>query len=87
MTAVITGGARGIGFAVAERLARAGVRVALWDLDRARAEDDAPDGGKLEAHGSLLLSAKGVWNGCPGPLLRGEGWRAVAAQAPYSTAC
>ena len=32
----MTGGARGIGFAVAERLARAGVRVALWDLDRAR---------------------------------------------------
>jgi 3-oxoacyl-[acyl-carrier protein] reductase len=39
--AVVTGGARGIGFAVAERLARAGVRVALWDLDRARAESSA----------------------------------------------
>jgi 2-dehydro-3-deoxy-L-rhamnonate dehydrogenase (NAD+) len=39
--AVVTGGARGIGFAVAERLTRAGVRVALWDLDRARAESSA----------------------------------------------
>jgi len=39
--AAVTGGARGIGFAVAERLARAGVRVALWDLDRARAESSA----------------------------------------------
>jgi NAD(P)-dependent dehydrogenase (short-subunit alcohol dehydrogenase family) len=41
--AAVTGGARGIGFAVAERLARAGVRVALWDLDRARAESSAKE--------------------------------------------
>ena len=38
---MVTGGARGIGYAVAGRLARAGVRVALWDLDRARAESSA----------------------------------------------
>jgi len=30
--AVITGGARGIGIACAERMARSGARVALWDL-------------------------------------------------------
>ncbi len=30
--AVITGGARGIGFAVAQRLTNEGARVALWDL-------------------------------------------------------
>ena len=41
--AAVTGGARGIGYAVAERLARAGVRVALWDLDRARAESSAKE--------------------------------------------
>ena len=41
--AAVTGGARGIGFAVAERLARAGVRVALWDLDRTRAESSAKE--------------------------------------------
>ena len=32
-TAVVTGGAQGIGRAVAERLARAGARLVLWDLD------------------------------------------------------
>jgi 3-oxoacyl-[acyl-carrier protein] reductase len=33
--AVITGGARGIGLAVARRLAAEGAKVALWDLDAA----------------------------------------------------
>jgi 2-dehydro-3-deoxy-L-rhamnonate dehydrogenase (NAD+) len=37
-TAVITGGARGIGFAVAERFHRSGAKLALWDVDRAEAE-------------------------------------------------
>ena len=32
-TAVITGGAAGIGLAVAQRLAQSGARVALWDRD------------------------------------------------------
>jgi NAD(P)-dependent dehydrogenase (short-subunit alcohol dehydrogenase family) len=35
--AVVTGGARGIGFAAAERCARSGARVALWDRDGAEA--------------------------------------------------
>ncbi len=33
--AIITGGARGIGLATAERLARSGARLALWDVDGA----------------------------------------------------
>ncbi len=37
--AVITGGARGIGLAVARRLAAEGARVALWDRDAAALED------------------------------------------------
>ncbi len=32
-TAVVTGGAQGIGFAVAQRLVAGGARVALWDRD------------------------------------------------------
>ena len=32
-TAVVTGGAAGIGLAVAKRLTLSGARVALWDLD------------------------------------------------------
>jgi NAD(P)-dependent dehydrogenase (short-subunit alcohol dehydrogenase family) len=31
--AVITGGARGIGFAVADRFRRSGAKLAIWDLD------------------------------------------------------
>lgn len=36
--AIITGGAGGLGFAIAQRLARNGVRVAIWDIDPQRAE-------------------------------------------------
>ena len=39
--AVVTGGAQGIGRAVAERLIASGARVALWDLDEARARETA----------------------------------------------
>ncbi len=37
-TAVVTGGANGIGYAVAERLCRAGAPVAIWDFDTACGE-------------------------------------------------
>jgi NAD(P)-dependent dehydrogenase (short-subunit alcohol dehydrogenase family) len=39
--AVVTGGAQGIGKSVAERLARSGTRIAVWDLDKALAEQAA----------------------------------------------
>ncbi|HZS85003.1 MAG TPA: SDR family NAD(P)-dependent oxidoreductase [Stellaceae bacterium] len=39
--AVVTGGARGIGLAIAERLTRSGARVAIWDRDGAAAETAA----------------------------------------------
>jgi 3-oxoacyl-[acyl-carrier protein] reductase len=40
--AVITGGAQGIGYAIAQRLVESGARVALWDIDAARL-DEATD--------------------------------------------
>lgn len=40
-TAVVTGGAQGIGGAVADRLAEGGARVVLWDLDGALAREKA----------------------------------------------
>jgi 2-dehydro-3-deoxy-L-rhamnonate dehydrogenase (NAD+) len=35
-TAVITGGAQGIGYAIAERMLLSGAAVVLWDIDQAR---------------------------------------------------
>ena len=37
--AVVTGGARGIGYAVAERVLRSGGMVSLWDIDAAKLKD------------------------------------------------
>ncbi|WP_088311520.1 SDR family NAD(P)-dependent oxidoreductase [Novosphingobium sp. B 225] len=34
MTAVVTGGAKGIGLGIAKELARQGCRIALWDMDQ-----------------------------------------------------
>jgi NAD(P)-dependent dehydrogenase (short-subunit alcohol dehydrogenase family) len=39
--AIVTGGARGIGRAIADRLAASGARVAIWDIDRSVAENTA----------------------------------------------
>jgi 2-dehydro-3-deoxy-L-rhamnonate dehydrogenase (NAD+) len=45
--AVITGGARGIGYAIAERMLRSGAAVALWDMDKAALKDAAQSLGSL----------------------------------------
>jgi 2-dehydro-3-deoxy-L-rhamnonate dehydrogenase (NAD+) len=37
--AVVTGGARGIGYAVAERVLRSGGTVSIWDMDAAKLKD------------------------------------------------
>lgn len=44
--AVITGGAQGIGRAVAERMIASGARVALWDMDHSLAEKTAHELGE-----------------------------------------
>lgn len=52
--AVITGGARGIGYAVAERLLRSGAAVSVWDIDAARLEAAERD---LRGFGAVAGSA------------------------------
>lgn len=42
--ALVTGGARGLGLAIARRLARAGARIAVCDLPQALSEADLPTG-------------------------------------------
>ena len=39
--AIVTGGARGIGYAVAERVLQSGGAVSIWDRDRERLEEAA----------------------------------------------
>ena len=45
-TAVVTGGATGIGFAIAQRLAASGAQVALWDRDAAKLAEAQAELGK-----------------------------------------
>jgi len=49
--AVVTGGARGIGLAIAERAAASGARVAIWDTDEAEARAVA---GRLRGHAARV---------------------------------
>lgn len=51
--AVITGGARGIGYAVAERSLKSGALVALWDADAPSLEAASA---QLAAHGAVAAS-------------------------------
>ena len=39
--AIVTGGARGIGFAIAQRMLKSGAKVVLWDMDTAAMDEAA----------------------------------------------
>jgi 3-oxoacyl-[acyl-carrier protein] reductase len=54
--AVVTGAARGIGFATAQRFAEEGARVAVLDLDEAQAQEAAARLGAADAGGHLGLA-------------------------------
>lgn len=89
-TAVVTGGGRGIGFAVARRLAAAGHRVLITDIDEATARFAAARIGRgcewvrqdvrvAESH--RLVAAKAadigqlrVWVNNAGVLIAGDSW-------------
>lgn len=51
--AIVTGGAAGIGFAVAQRMVASGASVALWDLDQAALDRATSELGS-QAHGFKL---------------------------------
>ncbi len=55
--AVVTGGARGIGRAIVERLLASGAAVAIWDLDATVAEEAA---GELAGQGTVIAVAVDV---------------------------
>jgi len=54
-TAIVTGGARGIGLAIARRLAHGGLRVAIADLDYATAQQEVA---ALHARGEEALAVQ-----------------------------
>jgi len=62
--AIVTGGARGIGAAIARRLSRDGLKVALLDLDESAAQETADsiiaDGGQAVAVGADVTDASAV---------------------------
>jgi 2-dehydro-3-deoxy-L-rhamnonate dehydrogenase (NAD+) len=65
--AIVTGGARGIGLAVCERLVDAGAAVAIWDRDApaaAQAADDLRErGGAAQAHHVDVTSPQSIADG------------------------
>src|SRR5262245_38818420 len=63
--AVITGGARGIGFATAERFLRSGAQVAIWDIDGVGAKHSANELaalGTVSAHVVELTDEAAIGN-------------------------
>jgi len=53
-SAIVTGGARGIGYAIAERFLISGAQVAIWDIDATtatRAAESLSDKGPVTAYG------------------------------------
>lgn len=56
-TAIVTGGARGIGFAIAQRMLRSGAKVVLWDVDAAAMHDAAR---QLQECGSVAAATVDV---------------------------
>ena len=80
-TAIVTGGARGIGYATAERLLDSGAAVSLWDIDRGSLDDAVAalsakgdvqgvtcDVGDWDAQEDAMRETLEETGWCPGPL-------------------
>jgi len=74
--AVVTGGARGIGFAIARLLLASGAKVALWDADRdalARAAAELADAGRVVAEPCDITSEPDIARALAGSERRLDG--------------
>ena len=79
--AVITGGAKGIGLAIAQRLIADGASVSLWDLDSERLVKAAESlAGKVHTHDAVAPPAKRSHDGHQGPVAADGG--AVVPRVP-----
>jgi len=58
--AIVTGGARGIGLAIARRVIDSGGAVAMWDMDGAAAQEAARSLGRASAHVLDLTDEQGI---------------------------
>ena len=56
-TAIVTGGAKGIGYAITERLIKSGANVMVWDIDSERLNETE---GLLRTHGKILVETVDV---------------------------
>ncbi len=74
--AVITGGAQGIGLAVAQRMLQSGATVALWDIDAPRLQEAkaalAPFAGRVSGH-SVELSDDAAVQAAAADTMRAHG--------------
>src|SRR3954467_6808576 len=61
--AIVTGGARGIGYAIAKRALESGAAVALWDVDAERLEsarDELSPNGTVSAHRADIIDERSI---------------------------
>ena len=69
--AVVTGGAQGLGFAIARRLIASGAKVSLWDMDADAA--------------ATAVAALGERRSSPGRRHHRSGWPRPCPSAPVET--
>ncbi len=80
-TAIVTGGARGIGFAIAQRMLASGATVVLWDIDAAALLMTRPAAALLQREGNGEVAAfTPPWSTLPTPPRSRGRWRPICAE-------